>query len=126
MAEFLEAWGKTSEQLQKLPKSQLRDDAQAKIDDLLQKYQDGQASYAVIYQQRRATMLRTLGFLRLSGVRGWYRRIAAFLFYTAVVLLVQTIHLVWADEMPWEFIGWFVLAAVLFWVLSWPGKMRKA
>jgi Spy/CpxP family protein refolding chaperone len=87
--DFVEAWGKTSEQIQKLPKSQLRDDAQAEIDDLLQKYQVGRESYAAIYQQRRATLLRILVFLRLSGLRGGYRRVAAFFFYIAVVLLIQ-------------------------------------
>jgi hypothetical protein len=121
------AWGKTSEQIQRVPESQLRDNAQERIDQVLRALYEGQARYAELRENRRIKLFRFLGFIRLSGLVGWRRRIAAVLFYIAAVMLIQTIRLILNKEpgVSPALIGLFGATTALFWLLSWPNKTPR-
>jgi hypothetical protein len=115
----MDAAAKVMVQLNQLPPSPHRDEMQAKLDDLIERMEKSQLRCSDELLQKRNKILKALSLMRLNMPQSLTKGILSFLFYTSLILTIQSMHLYFKHVQFNGLLIWILSAtSVLLWVFS--------
>jgi hypothetical protein len=115
----MDAGARVMGQLNQLPPSPHRDQMQATLDDLLQRMEKSQQQCSNALLQKRNKILRVLSLMRLNMPESFSKGVLSFLFYTSLVLTIQSLHLYLTGVRLNGYLVWILSAISLFlWIVS--------
>lgn len=115
----MDAGAKVMVQLSQLPPSACRDHMRAKLDDLLQSMEKSQQQCSDELLKKRNKILKVLYLLRLNLPKSFAKGVLSFLFYTCVVLTIQSVHLYFTGVRLNGHLIWILLSiSLLLWAAS--------
>jgi hypothetical protein len=115
----MDAAGKVMVQLNQLPQSPHRDAMQAKLDALVQSMEKSQQRCSDELLEKRSKILRVLSLMRLNKPQSLTKGILSFLFYTCLVLTLQSVHLYFKGVQFNGLLIWILSAiSLVLWIVS--------
>jgi hypothetical protein len=124
----MDAGAKVMVQLNQLPPGPWREQMEAKLNDLLKSMEKSQQQCSDELLLKRNKVLTALSLMRLTMSKSFTKGILSFLFYTSLVLTIQSLHLYLIGVRMNGYLIWILSAISLFlWLASGPTiSLRRA
>jgi hypothetical protein len=115
----MDAAAKVMVELNQLPPSAWRGEMEAALQDVLHRIGESQQGCSEELLNKRNKILKVLSLMRLNMPQSLWKGVFSFLFYTSLVLTIQSIHLYLAGVHLNSNLLWMLsLISVLFWWIS--------